>query len=141
MQPPIHPVLPPFVPEFVKNHCPKVLEARDWRKRYDAEGTEEDDVGYAECAFHKAVFGRECEACGKFLTRPHTYTRPGSKDLVIHEVDRQFLDKIEHFYDVDMPKFDREWEEYQAALVRYQEYLESIELEAAAGFVKEGAGI
>lgn len=79
---------PIFPQEFVRNHCRKVLEARTWRKLYQVEGTIEDDMNFAECAFFRAGSGMECESCRLFLTRPFTH----------HEVDRKYLPQIEDFY-------------------------------------------
>lgn len=79
---------PKFPEEFVKNHCPKVLEARGWRKTLNAEGSDESDTDYAECAFVSAGAGMKCENCRAFLTRP----------FLGHEVDREFLPQIEEYY-------------------------------------------
>lgn len=88
---------PVFPKEFVKNHCPKVLEARDWRKIYKVPDlTDEDDLAFAECAFQSAGCGMKCENCDKFLTRPFTH----------HKVDEEFLPKIEQYYK-DMDVFER----------------------------------
>lgn len=59
--------LPEFPREFVKDHCPRVLEARRWRRDLGAEGTDEDDEAYAECAFIPQGVGMGCEECDLFL--------------------------------------------------------------------------
>jgi len=78
--------MPVFPAAFYK-HCPKVLEAKDWYKRLapNEEFVKED---HAECAFHNAGAGMECENCRMFLTRP----------FLGHKVDEQFLPLIEQFY-------------------------------------------
>ena len=81
--------MPQFPQDFVKNHCPKVLEAKHWRQTYNVPGSsKEDDLQFAECAFRSAGVGMECENCNKFLTRPYT----------VHEVDRKYLPLIEDYY-------------------------------------------
>jgi len=85
---------PSVFPKSFYKHCPKVQEAKYYHKIFEAkdEFIEED---WAECAFVNAGFGKECENCGKFLTRPFNgYT-----------VDEEFLPLIEKFY-----KEMEEWE-------------------------------
>lgn len=94
--------LPVFPPEFVRDHCPKVLEARHWRGVYGVAGTPEDDVQFAECEFQRAGCGMECENCELHLTRP----------FLGHKVDKKFLPLIEQYYE-DMKVYE-EWAKKEA---------------------------
>jgi len=77
---------PPEFPKEFLRHCPKVLEAKHWHQTLKVD--EIDIEQYAECAFHSAGAGMECENCKLFLTRP----------FLNHELDREFLPQIEEFY-------------------------------------------
>ena len=79
---------PVFPQKFVRNHCLKVLEARSWRKVYKTEGTDDDDMDFAQCAFSPAGSGLRCESCKLHLTRPYEN----------HPVDKEFLPQLEKFY-------------------------------------------
>ncbi len=94
----------PVFPKDWYQHCPKVLEAKEWYQRLtpNAEFVEEN---YAECAFHDAGSGKECENCRAFLTRP----------FAGHRVDEEFLPKIEQFY--------RNLEQYNLAIEQYEKDL------------------
>lgn len=81
---------PEFPEEFVKHHCPKVLEYEEWGERF---GVQCDGTDMAECAFVRAGYGIECENCKLFLTRP---MRTNTEFL--------FLEKIEKFYE-DMQEY------------------------------------
>jgi hypothetical protein len=88
---------PVFPKEFVKNHCPKVTEARDWRKIYNVPGlTDEDDVAFGECAFRPAGCGMECESCEEFLAGVH-----------MTPVEAKFLPMIRQYY-ADMEKWEKQ---------------------------------
>lgn len=81
--------MPVFPKEFVRNHCPKVLEARDWRKHYKVgDLTDEDDLNYAECAFHSAGTGLACESCDEFLSGSY-----------MNEKEKKFIPLIRRYYD------------------------------------------
>jgi hypothetical protein len=73
---------PVFPEKFVKNHCPRVVNAR--RRGFKSP---ED---FAECAFNPAGLGLLCEICNLHLTRPFLNNE--------NEVDREFLPQLEHFY-------------------------------------------
>lgn len=87
---------PEFPKEFVKDHCPKVLEARHWREVYKAEGTDEDDMQFAECAFKTAGCGMQCESCDEFLAGVH-----------MNEVEEKFLPLIRQYYK-DVKVYERQ---------------------------------
>lgn len=89
---------PKFPEEFMTRHCRKVLEARHWRKVYKAEGTEADDLYFAECAFNPAGSGLACENCDLHLTRP----------FCGHKTDEKWLPVIEQFYK-DLAAYEK-WE-------------------------------
>jgi hypothetical protein len=74
---------PEFPREFLK-HCPKVKDA----KNFLPDEPEEVLQMYAECAFHRAGCGMECENCKLFMTRPYLQ----------HELDSKFLPLIEDYY-------------------------------------------
>ena len=78
---------PVFPEEFVKNHCPRVVNAR---RRGD-----ESPEDFAECSFNSAGLGLLCENCKLHLTRPY----------LNNEVDREFLPQLEKFY-ADRKKVD-----------------------------------
>lgn len=78
---------PVFPEEFVKNHCPRVVNAR---RRGD-----ESPEDFAECSFNSAGLGLLCENCKLHLTRPY----------LNNEVDREFLPQLEKFY-ADRKKID-----------------------------------
>ena len=82
----MRPEMPKFPTDWYA-HCPKVLEAKDWYNRL-VPNQEFDPADHAECAFHNAGNGMECENCNRFLTRP----------FLNHEIDKEFLPKIEQFY-------------------------------------------
>lgn len=96
--------MPEFPKEFIKNHCPKVKEARDWAKHFKSEETEFED--YAECAFHNAGCGIECESCNLFLTRP-----------MRTETEFKFLERIEQFY-VEMDELHKKEEKEKRDLLQ-----------------------
>ena len=100
---------PPEFPKAFLKHCPKVLEAKEWHERLGAGEVDPED--YAECAFHNAGAGKECENCNKFLTRPFQG----------HKVDEEFLPQIEEFC--------RKLDEYYA----WCEEQEKQQLEVGAG--------
>ena len=100
---------PPEFPKGFLKHCPKVLEAKDWHQRLNSGDVDPED--YAECAFHNAGVGKECENCKLFMTRP----------FLGHKLDEEFLPQIEEFY--------RKMAEYDA----WCEKQEKHKLEAGAG--------
>lgn len=59
--------MPEFPKDFMENCCPKVSEARKWRKRYNEGGSDDDDLYYAECAFVTAGCGLKCENCPLYI--------------------------------------------------------------------------
>lgn len=97
---------PVFPQEFVLNHCPQVLEAREWRERYDVPGTPEQDTEFAECQFKQAGSGMACESCNLHLARP----------FLGHEVDRKFLPLIEEYYR-QLKDFEQQESEREAVLL------------------------
>ena len=92
---------PPVFPKAFLKHCPKVLEAKDWHKRLNVPTTQDDLEDHAECAFHDAGAGKECENCKIFLTRPY----------IGHKLDEEFLPQIEEFYR-QLTEYDK-WSEEQ----------------------------
>lgn len=83
-----------FPMEFVKKHCPKVLEARDWRKEYKLPKDDKEDESHAECAFNPAGVGLQCENCYLYI---HSASKTRSS-LLDRPADR-FHDEIKKFYD------------------------------------------
>lgn len=78
----------PKFPEDFYQHCPKVIEAKDWMNILGNKD-DLDPEGFAECAFARAGGGMECKVCQKHLTRP----------FLNHEIDREFLPQIEAYYE------------------------------------------
>lgn len=78
-------------------------------------GTDEDDMAFAECAFHQAGCGMLCEACDLHLTRP----------FLGHKVDEEFLPQIERYY--------RDLAEYERVRAEKQAERENVELTLGAG--------
>lgn len=101
---------PPDFPEGFYAHCPKVLEAKEWGDVFCAD-EDTDYTAFAQCAFHKAGNGLECENCRLFLTRPY----------LSHDVDREWLPQIEEYY--------ARSDEYERELAR----LKAIDLENGSG--------
>lgn len=90
---------PVFPQQFVREACPQVAEARDWRRRFNLEPDPEDDAAYAECAFHRAGSGLECESCSLRMARPY----------LGHKKDKRWLPEIEKYYE-DMKLWEDEQE-------------------------------
>ena len=95
---------PQFPQDFVRDHCWKVAEASDWRQRFRLPPDPDGDMAFAECAFHSAGAGMECESCEMHLTRP----------FLGHEVDEKFLPLIEDYYR-QMAQWEKEQESERRA--------------------------
>lgn len=93
---------PPVFPSDWVMHCPKAQDAAAWHRRLAPEKEFCLD-DYAECAFVRQGVGMGCEACGKFLTRPHNG----------NVVERKFLPLIEQYY--------RDCEQYEKDLAVWEE--------------------
>lgn len=79
---------PTFPRAFVRDHCPQVIEARQWHERLGVPLDDEEAAGYAKCAFRPAGCGMECQECRLFLTRP----------FCGKELDAEWLPQIEAYY-------------------------------------------
>jgi hypothetical protein len=75
---------PVFPKEFVKNHCPRVVNAR---RRGD-----ESPEDFAECSFNSAGLGLLCEICNLHLTRPYCNELKAAMKAYINPKLREILD-------------------------------------------------